>query len=344
LSDVVGALKRWNLLALGVAKRHKRLLQAAVLTLIVALLAVSVARSWSQLAGYSWHLRWPLLLPALALLVAQELSFALIWRAILRRLGSPLEQLDVVAAERIYLGAEFVRYIPGNVWHVITRVLWAEQRGVPKALGLASMVIELATKIAAAALVFAATLLLWPDAHQAAGGIPYQFLIGAGIVGVPLLLVGLHPRLLSAALDRGLRLLKREPLRLTLPYRDLVLVTAYWALSWLVAGVGFYLLLLAVVPTPPALPALLVATGIYALGWDIGFLSFVTPSGLGFREAAIALLLVLSGLVPAAGGVVLATVVAVLARLLATGAEVVCIGSAYAVGRWLPGGRRSVSN
>jgi uncharacterized membrane protein YbhN (UPF0104 family) len=122
-----------------------------------------------------------------------------------------------------------------------------------------------------------------------------------------------------------------------------VLVTVYWALSWLVAGVGFYLLLLAIAPAPPTLPALLVATGIYALGWDIGFLSFVTPSGLGFREAVIALLLVLSGLVPAAAGVVLATVVAVLARLLSTGAEVLCIGSAYATGRWLPGGGRSVS-
>jgi uncharacterized membrane protein YbhN (UPF0104 family) len=335
-SALAGLLMSCMLLALGLVKRYKRVLQAAVLALIVALLALSVARGWSQLAGYSWHVRWWLLVPAFTLLVAQELSFALIWRVILRRLGSPLDRLDVLTAERIYLGAEFVRYIPGNVWHVITRVLWAERRGVPKSLGLASMVIELATKIAAAALVFAATLLLWPDARMAAGGIPRGFLIGATIAGVPLLLVGLHPRLLSAVFDRGLRLLKREPLHLTLPYRDLVLVTAYWALSWLVAGAGFYLLLLAVVPAPPSLPALLVAAGIYAVGWTIGFLSFVTPSGLGFREAAIALLLALSGLVPA--GLGLATVVAVLARLLATGTEVVCLGGAYAAGRRVPDG------
>ncbi len=71
--------------------------------------------------------------------------------------------------------------------------------------------------------------------------------------------------------------------------------------------------------------------GIYAIGWDIGFLSFVTPSGLGFREVAIAALLVFSGLVPAAAGTVIATVIALLARLLTTGAEVGCIAAAHLV-------------
>jgi uncharacterized membrane protein YbhN (UPF0104 family) len=268
-----------------------------------------------------------MLVAAFLLFATQELSFALIWRAILRRLGS---RLDIVSAERIYLGAEFVRYIPGNVWHVITRVLWAEQRGVPKATGFASMVVELATKIASAALVFAATLLLWPDAQVLAGRIPRDVLVGVGVLGIPLLLVGLHPRLLTAALNGGMRLLKREPVRFTLSYLDLLLVVAYWSASWLVVGAGFYLLVLAIAPSTPSLAGLLLAAGIYAVGWDIGFLSFVTPSGLGFREIALALLLALSGLLPAAAVAAgLATVVALLARLLSTGAEVACIGAAY---------------
>jgi uncharacterized membrane protein YbhN (UPF0104 family) len=313
--------------ALALAKRYKRVLQVAVLALILVLLVLSVTRSWSQLAHYSWRVQWGLLVAAFALFAAQELSFALIWRAILRRLGG---RLDIVAAERIYLGAEFVRYIPGNVWHVITRVLWAEQRGIPKAVGFASMVIELATKIASAALVFAATLLLWPDAQILAGRIPRDVLVGAGIVGVPLLLVCLHPRLLTGALNYGIRLLKREPVRFTLGYRDLLLVTAYWAASWLLVGAGFYLLVLAIAPSSFSLVGLLLAAGIYAVGWDIGFLSFVTPSGLGFREIALALLLALSGLLPAAAVAAgLATVIALLARLLSTGAEVVCIAAAY---------------
>jgi uncharacterized membrane protein YbhN (UPF0104 family) len=320
------ALAPFAATALALAKRYKRVLQAGVLALILAFLASSIARSWSQLSSYSWHVHWGLLLAAFALLVAQELSFALIWRAILRRLGS---RLDIVSAERIFMGSEFVRYIPGNVWHVIMRVLWAERRGVPKTVGFASMVIELATRIGSAALLFAATLFFWPDAQILTGIIPRNALVAAGVVGVPLLLLGLHPRLLGAALNAGLRLLKREPARIGLTYRDLLVITGYWMLSWLVAGAGFYLLVLALAPTAPTLAGLLLASGVYALGWDIGFLSFVTPSGLGFREVAIAFLLSHAGFAPPGAG--LATVIAVLARLLATGAEVTCIAGAHLV-------------
>ncbi|MGH2486437.1 MAG: hypothetical protein ACRDHE_10520, partial [Ktedonobacterales bacterium] len=146
---------------LALLKRYKRLVQATALLLIAAFVAASVWKSWSNIAKYSWHVNYGLLVAAFALLVAQEVSYAFIWRGILLRMGA---RLDIVSSQRIYLGAEFVRYIPGNVWHVITRVLWAEQRGVPKAVGLACMVVELATKITAAALVFAVSLVFWPSA------------------------------------------------------------------------------------------------------------------------------------------------------------------------------------
>lgn len=311
--------------AAGVLTRHKRLVRALVLALVALFLVAAVRTSWARLGQYHWHLQWGYLVAAFLLFTAQELTFALIWRAILARLGS---RLGILSSERIYLGAEFVRYIPGNVWHVITRVLWAERRGVPKAVGFASMVLELATKLAAAALVFALTLLAWPDAHALAARVPRGALLAAGILGVPLLLVGLHPRLLARALNTGLRALKREPLRISVRYADVLRITAYWALSWIVGGAGFALLVRSLVSTPLPAVAPILAIGIFALGWDIGFLSFVTPSGLGIREAAIAALLVASGLVPVAA---LALVVALLARLLTTGAELAAIAGAYLI-------------
>lgn len=309
--------------AMGFFKRHKRLVQAGVLALIVIFVGAAVWKSWSQLAHYRWQVQWGLLVAAFALLVAQELSYAFIWRGILARMGA---RLDIVSSQRIYLGAEFVRYIPGNVWHVITRVLWAEQRGVPKAVGFASMVVELATKIASAALVFVLTLFFWPDTHALAATIPHTSLVVLGAVLIPLLLFGLQPRLLRGTLNLGLRKLGREPVSFALSYADVLLITLYWTLSWLVAGAGFYLLVRALVTTPLPATGLILAIGIYAIGWDIGFVSFVTPSGLGFREVAIAGLLLASGLAP---GVPLATVVALIARLLSTGSELVCITAAH---------------
>jgi len=312
--------------AMGLAKRYKRIIQAVVLVVIVAALGYSLWKSGSQLARYHWQAQWPLLLAGFALLICQELSFALIWRGILARLGS---HLDVISSERIYLSAEFVRYIPGNVWHVITRVLLAEQRGVPKTIGFASMVIELATKVASAALVFAVTLLFWPDITGLTAHLSRDAVVTVGVVAIPLLLLGLYPPLLEWLLNQAMRLTKRQPIHLTVRYRDLLLITGYWSLSWLVAGAGFYLLTRSLVTTPLPAVTLIICIGVYAIGWDIGFLSFVTPSGLGFREVAIAFLLVAAGVVVGPAGPVIAFVIALIARVLSSGSEIVCISAAY---------------
>lgn len=320
---------------IATVKRHKRLVRVSVLLLIVVFVVLFIQKTWTQVPHtYVWHISWPLLMAGFLLLVAQELSFAFIWRSILARLGS---NLDVRSAQQIYLGAEFVRYIPGNVWHVLTRILWAEGRGVPRATGFASMTIELATKIASAALVFALSLLVWPDVGALGGqlgqmgrGLP----LAVGLVGVPLLLVGLHPRVLTGALNFALRKLGRQPVSFHLGYGDVLAITLFWSTSWLVGGLGFYLIMLALWPAPVSAAAFLMATGIFAIGWDIGFLSFITPSGLGFREVAIAGLLGagLTGLV-AVGPVAL--VIALVARLVGTAAELVCVTGAHV----LPGGR-----
>jgi uncharacterized membrane protein YbhN (UPF0104 family) len=320
--------------AFGWLRAHKRVAQFVVVALILVFLALGVRSSWTNLSQYQWHVQWGLLVAALLLFVALELTYALIWRGILRRLGS---DLDIVSSQRIYLSAEFVRYIPGNVWHVFARVFAAESRGVPKPIGLASMVIELATKITSAALVFALSLLFWPDVTGLTRVIPRDVIVGIGLVGVPLLLVGLHPRLLQGVLNRGLRMLRREPVTLGLRYRDLLVITGYWALSWVVGGVGFYLLIRSLTAAPSTIVAVVLAIGINAIGWDVGFLAILTPSGLGFREAAIAGLLIACGLVSGADATLgVALVVAFMARLLTTGAELICVTAAHLA----PGGIR----
>ncbi|MGZ3639414.1 MAG: hypothetical protein ACXVCX_16420, partial [Ktedonobacterales bacterium] len=164
--------------------------------------------------------------------------------------------------------------------------------------------------------------------------IPRGVLVTAGAVLLPLLLLGLYPPVLRGMLNFGLKKLGREPVQFTLSYRDMLLITLYWSLSWVVAGVGFYLLVRSIVATPLAVSlttGIVLAIGMYALGWDVGFLSFVTPSGVGFRELALVFLLTTSLLPATQGNVALATVIAIVARLLATGAELVCIAAAYLV-------------
>jgi glycosyltransferase 2 family protein len=309
-------------------KIGKRVLQIGLPLVILAIFFYYVKRDWSELTSYkfAWN-PWLLVLAFLGFSL-QELSYGLIWRSVLARLGS---QLDLRISLRIYLGSEFVRYIPGNVWHVLTRILWVGKYGVSRPIAFASMMIELITKLAAGVLIFAVSLLFWSDLGSVRSlfyGTP--IVVGLGVLTIVALLVVLHPRILSAFLNTALRLLKRKPVVLSLRYGDILLVTLAWCASWFVAGCAFYVLLLALWPQTPLL-ALPICIGIYAIAWDIGFVSFITPSGLGFREGAIVGLFALALPLPGA----LAAILAVLSRLVSTLAELVCVSIAY-----LSGGRQ----
>lgn len=306
-------------------KVGKRLLQVGLPLILAVIIFLYVKRDWSTLTSY--HFTWNpwLLLASFGGFLLQELSYGLIWQLVLRRLGATL---NFRLSLRIYLGSEFVRYIPGNVWHVLTRILWAGKYGVARPVAFASMVIELITKLAAGALVFACSLLFWGNTgaiHTLLQGTPVVLLLGIAMILA--LLVGLHPRVLGGALNFGLRLLKRTPITLQMRYLDILLVTLAWCISWCIAGSAFYLLLLALWPaTPPV--AWPICIGIYAIAWDIGFASFITPSGLGFREGAIVGLFALALPLPLGVSAILAT----LSRLVSTIAELVCVSAAYVSG------------
>src|SRR6266849_3734017 len=305
-------------------KFAKRLLQIGLPVVILALFLYQVKNDWNQLTAHSFQWNPWLLVLAFLGFVLQELSYGLIWRAVLMRLGS---RLDLRASLRIYLASEFVRYIPGNVWHVLTRILWVSKYGVSRPIAFASMTIELITKLAAGALVFAASLLFWRDLgaiNQASTG---MLIVVVGVATMLGLLVVLYPPVLNALLNFALRLLKREPVVLTLRYSDILLITLAWCVSWLVAGGAFYVLLLALWPATP-LAALPICIGIYAIAWDVGFVSFFTPSGLGFREATIIGLFALALPLP----VGLGTIIAFLSRLVSTMAELLCVSIAYLSG------------
>jgi uncharacterized membrane protein YbhN (UPF0104 family) len=307
-------------------KVGKRVLQIGLPVVILALFVYSVQRNWNQLTSYKFEWNpWFLALAFLGFLL-QELSYGLIWRKVLMRLGA---QLDLRAALRIYLASEFVRYIPGNVWHVLTRILWVGKYGVSRPVAFASMTVELITKLAAGVLIFALSLLFWSDIgaiQTLLHGTP--IVVGLGVVLTFGLLVGLHPHVLNGVLNFSLRMLKRDPVVLTLRYGDILLVTLYWLVSWGIAGSAFYMILLSLLPAVP-ISALPICIGIYAIAWDIGFVSFITPSGLGFREGAIVGLFALS--IPFVPGTI-AGILALFSRLVSTVAELVCVSIAYVSG------------
>lgn len=311
-------------------KIGKRTLQIGLPLIILVLFAYQLKKNWADLTSYTFHLNSGLLALAFLGFMLQELSYGLIWRSILTRLGA---HLSFRTSLRIYLASEFVRYIPGNVWHVLTRILWVGKYGVSRPVAFASMAIELITKLAAGVLVFSISILFWQDIGKAGSLLHGSLLDILGIAGIILLFIGLHPRILNGVLNWLLIRIKREPIQLTLRYSDILYITLFWCASWVIAGTAFYVLLLSLWPETPLI-AWPICIGIYAIAWDIGFVSFITPSGLGIREAAIVALFALALPLPTG----LASIMALLSRLVSTIAEAVCVSIAY-----LSGGKQELT-
>ena len=305
-------------------KVGKRVLQIGLPVVIIGFFLYQVKNNWAQLAAHTFQ--WNPWLLALAFLgfLLQELSYGLIWKAVLARLDA---HVGLRTCLRVYLASEFVRYIPGNVWHVLTRILWISKYGVSRPVAFASMTIELITKLAAGVLVFAVSLLFWHDIGAISSLKQQGLVMALGVGTILALFIILYPPVLNGLLNLALRLLKRDPISLSVRYSDILLVTLAWCGSWIVAGSAFYVLLLALWANTPLI-AWPVCIGIYALAWDIGFVSFITPSGLGFREGAIVGLFALALPLPAG----LATIMALLSRFVSTMAELLCVGIAYVSG------------
>ena len=288
--------------------RWKRLLRSIMLICVLGFLGALVARQWSDLRNYQWRLApcWALL--ALAGLELTWLFELDTWRFILANLGGPL---PFGRAAQTWFLSNLLRYIPGNIWQFLGMAEMAAQDGVPRLVTLTSIVLHQVISTAAG-LVLAA--LYFATAGHDAWAVrlrPFLWL-------VPLGLVLLQPRLLERLLNWAMARLRRPPIRVTLTWMQIWILLFRYAVVWLGLGLSFAALVRSLATVTWDVLPYLIATWVAA--YVIGYLSLLTPSGLGVREGVMALLLAL--LFP----VSVAAVVAIVARLWMVAGELLGAG------------------
>ena len=135
------------------------------------------------------------------------------------------------------------------------------------------------------------------------------------------------------SLGIGIVLLYRQRIRETFPClikqgREIFSVSGVLSLTgavfilWGLLGSAFFLFIKSCYPI--RMSDFFVVTSSYAAAWCGGFLSFLTPGGLGIREGILTLLLTENGFPPAT-----ATLVALLSRLWTLSAELLIGGVAF---------------
>ncbi len=242
-------------------------------------------------------------LPALGSLLAVLvglLASALVWRALLADIGTPL---GARAALHVFFLGQLGKYVPGSVFAIAAQMELGRSHGAPRSrVGSASLVF-MGVLVAAGLLSAAVALpLTSPDALDS-----YAWVL----LVLPLGLVALAPPVLTRLVALLLRVLRRDPLDRPLSARGIGAALGWALVMWAAYGMHLWLL---VRPqdTEPGPDLLLLSLGAYALAWTAGFLFVVAPAGAGVRE--LALIAALAPVLDRAG----ALAVAVLSRVLMT--------------------------
>ncbi|HET7573242.1 MAG TPA: lysylphosphatidylglycerol synthase transmembrane domain-containing protein [Gaiellaceae bacterium] len=260
------------------ADEHHRLLAAAQIVVVaVFLFAIGWAvRGTLEDAGDDLRNADPVdFALALAAIAGYYLLFVLGWMRILSDWGMPLGYTQALQSEMVSMLA---KYVPGGVWTPAARVVAARRYGVTDAgLVTASMLVEAGTSAVAGVLVFVVSL-TWTGG---VGGWTVPLVVAFGV----LVAVLVHPRVFQPLSTRVLRRLGHPPLP---PLRGptLLFLLAYYAFTWVVGGVGLWLLLRSVGDDASA-STIVFLGGTSCVGAIVAVLVVIAPSGLGVREGSM---------------------------------------------------------
>lgn len=290
-------------------------LQWGLVALIFGFLAFFVLRQWDKLPDFDWRFEpgW-LVLSGLAVSCFYILQGEL-WRLILSALG---EQIDARPGRAVWGKSLIARYVPTNVLMLVGRIVMAERHGVSKRVCLASIVYELGLGFGTAVMVGAYFVIELPSIQDQ----PARYAV-LGLI--PLVLAALHPRVFFPLANFGLRKLGRPPLPKPIPFASILAFALLYVASWALIGLGVFAFASALQPLDLAdLPY--VATA-YPVAFCVAVLTFIVPSGLGTRDAALATAMT------AVLALSVATAIAVAFRIFQTGIELLYVGSVAGLGR-----------
>jgi len=266
-------------------KKFKILLGWLLALIIIAYLCRIIYLHRAELSAWQWDINWLYALMSAIMLGLAYLSAALGWRAIIDGFGLKVGPGD---SFRILYLSQLGRYIPGKIWQVFGMIALSSEVGIPPRVSLASFVINQAYFIPASFLlipIFIGNLEPIKGLYLY-GNIIYLLMT---IIFLIFLFFFIKPNGLNRILNWVLKKLNREPVEYNPDFKNRLFIFFLYLLTWLLFGLAFFFFLKAILPE--TILSLQYAIGTYIAAYSLGYLSFFSPGGLGFREGIITALL-----------------------------------------------------
>jgi glycosyltransferase 2 family protein len=264
-----------------ILSRLKPYLRWVILGGTLFFLAKAFKDHWREVAGVRISgTGWGYLAIALSITLLAPIWSGWVWTWMLQMFKQPVGQLWAL---QVYLKTNVAKYLPGNFWHFYGRIAAITDAG--GSLGAASLSVLLEPLLMAASAVIIALAgsgLGWIAASDTRTW-------GLQILGLGIVLIGIHPRILNPVIQR-LSKLKGKAATNPLQIESYPLLPLLGEMGFLAfRGAGFLFVLLAFMPVNiNQLPQVLSA---FSFAWLLGLVTPGASGGLGVFEAtALALL------------------------------------------------------
>lgn len=273
-----------------VDKRWSARLQVLFGLVILGFVIYGAAQQWPQVQPVLAGLRWGWM--AAAVLV-QMLCFFVLPLPLWLWLHRYSKNFPFREALSVFFLSQPAKYLPGSIWAFPAKGLLLRQQGFSiKVVGGAVLYETLALCTGALALGWLGASQLpsfelsWLGAGQQPA-LNLSWVIAAGVVAgwVGLILLLRPPALLGRLLARW-QFQNTEPLAFGAALRISILAILAATAAWVLAGLSFYLILLAL-GTAPGAGVALAAMAAFSISWLLGFVVFLSPGGIGVREASL---------------------------------------------------------
>lgn len=301
----------------AVVKKIQNLFWYGVIILIIFFLGRVLVNNWQQVKDYPFTFNYFYLLVSFIFLILGLIGMSLVWRKILYDMEKT-SQINVWSTIKIYVYAEFSRYIPGSVWSVLARVLLGRPYGFSSQNLLAASLLDVG--LSAAAVLSLGVVFVFLSVGNFSS-LAFVLAGGAGIFG----LIIMHPNFFYPLLNLILKKIKREVVDVKhfLKYSQMLKAWLSYGVCYLLQAAGFFFFVMAVGTV--SWNFLSGIMGAYLLSIGLGVVMIFLPSGLGVKEGTMALILKFYFF---AG---MAVFLSLLSRLWFTAAELILLGLVFLI-------------
>lgn len=297
---------------------RRRIINIFRWVLIVLVVAAAVWQLWVNwevvtltVSELQWHRT---ALSLLAVIVGIGCS-TMSWQVLLDDLGKPI---GVGRGAQIFLVGQLGKYLPGSIWAYVLQIELGSKAGLARARVFAATLFSVVVAVVAALICGSVAIPSLMAEDPRLSWLPWLYVI------LPFALVMLWPRVLTAIVRTGFRILRRprpdHPVTLGVVVKSLAFaVGSYLAF-------GTHLWLLADTRQGLTISPWALCVGTMAIAMLAGLVFFMLPSGVGAREFVI--IVALTPIV----GVGAATAYAAVSRVMFIIADLATAGSAAAIG------------